>query len=46
MSNYCWAKGKDGKIKKDTPDHEFSHGMDSIRYGVSDILLPDTFSFD
>lgn len=46
ISNYCWAKGKDGKIKKDTPDHEFSHGMDSIRYGVSDILLPDTFSFD
>lgn len=46
VSNYCWAKSKDGKIKKDTPDHEFSHGPDSVRYGVSDILLPDTFSFD
>ena len=46
VSNYCWAKGKDGKIKKDTPGHEFSHGPDSVRYGVSDILLPDTFSFD
>lgn len=46
INNYCWATNKEGKIKKDTPDHEFSHGMDSIRYGVSDILLPDTFSFD
>lgn len=45
INNYCWAKGKDGKIKKDTPDHEFSHGMDSIRYGVTKILRPDTMSF-
>lgn len=45
ISNYCWAKDRDGKLT-DKPDHEFSHGMDSMRYGVSKLLLPDTFSFD
>jgi phage terminase large subunit len=45
ISNYCWSKDKDGK-PTDKPDHEFSHGMDSMRYGVSKILLPDAFSFD
>lgn len=45
ITNYCWAKDKNGK-PTDKPDHEFSHGMDGFRYGVSDILLPDTFSFD
>jgi phage terminase large subunit len=45
ISNYCWSKDKDGK-PTDKPDHEFSHGMDSMRYGVSRILIPDTFSFD
>ncbi len=46
ISNYCWKKdAKTGK-PTDVPDHEFSHGMDSMRYGVSKILLPDTFSFD
>ena len=45
IQNYCWAKDKDGK-PTDKPDHEFSHGMDSMRYGVSKILMPDTFSFD
>ncbi|MBR5583361.1 MAG: PBSX family phage terminase large subunit [Lachnospiraceae bacterium] len=45
ISNYCWAKDKDGK-PTDKPDHEFSHGMDSLRYGVSKTLMPDTFSFD
>lgn len=45
ISNYCWAKDKDGK-PTDKPDHEFSHGMDSMRYGVSKILMPDTFSFE
>lgn len=45
ISNYCWAKDKNGK-PTDKPDHEFSHGMDSMRYGVSKILLPDVFSFD
>ena len=45
ISNYCWSKDKDGK-PTDKPDHEFSHGMDSMRYGVSKALRPDTFSFD
>lgn len=45
ISNYCWAKDRDGK-PTDKPDHEFSHGMDSMRYGVSKILMPDAFSFE
>ncbi len=45
ISNYCWMKDKNGKLT-DKPDHEFSHGMDSMRYGISKILRPDTFSFD
>lgn len=45
ISNYCWEKDKNGK-PTDKPDHEFSHGMDSMRYGVNRILLPDTFSFE
>lgn len=45
ISNYCWSKDKNGK-PTDKPDHEFSHGMDSMRYGVCKILQPDTFSFD
>lgn len=45
IQNYCWAKDKNGK-PTDKPDHEFSHGMDSMRYGVSKVLLPDVFSFE
>ena len=45
IQNYCWETGKDGK-PTDKPDHEFSHGMDSMRYGVSKVLLPETFSFE
>ena len=45
ISNYCWSKDKDGRCTN-KPDHEFSHGMDSMRYGVSKILMPETFSFD
>lgn len=45
IDNYCWSKDKDGK-PTDKPDHEFSHGMDSMRYGVTKLLLPDAFSFD
>lgn len=44
ISNYCWAKDKNGK-PTDKPDHEFSHGMDSIRYGVTKALLPDLYSW-
>lgn len=45
IENYCWAKDKDGRLT-DKPDHEFSHGMDSMRYGVARLMLPETFSFD
>lgn len=45
IRNYCWEKDKDGKLTN-KPDHEFSHGPDSMRYGVSKILLPDAFSFE
>ena len=45
IGNYCWSKDKNGK-PTDKPDHEFSHGMDSMRYGVTKLLLPETFSFD
>ena len=45
ISNYCWKVDKNGK-PTDEPDHEFSHGMDSMRYGVTKLLLPETFSFE
>lgn len=45
IQNYCWAKDKNGNLT-DKPDHEFSHGMDSMRYGVAKLLLPPAFSFD
>lgn len=45
IENYCWAKDKDGK-PTDKPDHEFSHGMDSMRYGVTKALLPDLYSWE
>lgn len=45
ITNYCWAKDKDGK-PTDKPDHEFSHGMDAMRYGVTKLLVGNTFSFD
>ena len=43
--NYCWLKDKNGK-PTDKPDHDFSHGMDAMRYGASKALVADTFSFD
>lgn len=45
IQNYCWETDKDGK-STDKPDHEFSHGMDSMRYATGKILVGDTFSFD
>lgn len=45
INNYCWAKDKFDK-PIDKPEHEFSHGMDSIRYGTSKLLIGDTFSFE
>lgn len=45
ISNYCWAKDKFGR-PIDKPEHEFSHGMDAARYGVSKVLLKERFSFE
>lgn len=45
IQNYCWMKDKNDR-PTDTPDHEFSHGMDAMRYAVAKVLTPDTFSFD
>ena len=45
IGNYCWAKDKNGK-PTDKPDHEFSHGMDSFRYGVTKALMPDVYSWE
>lgn len=45
ICNYCWAKDKFDK-PIDKPEHEFSHGMDAARYGVSKALLADRFSFE
>lgn len=32
--NYLWATDKDGRILNE-PEHEFSHGMDAVRYGFN-----------
>lgn len=45
IENYCWEKDRDGRLT-DKPDHEFSHGMDAMRYGVARALRADTFSFE
>ena len=45
IQNYCYEEDKDGK-PTDKPDHEFSHGMDSMRYAVTKTLVGDTFSFE
>lgn len=45
ICNYCWEKDKYDK-PMDKPEHEFSHGMDAMRYGVSKVLLGNTFSFE
>lgn len=37
ISNYCWEKDKFGRLT-DRPEHEFSHGMDAIRYGAAKVL--------
>lgn len=45
IQNYCWSVDKNGK-PTDKPDHEFSHGMDSMRYGVAHLLLGSVYSWD
>lgn len=34
--NYLWATDKDGKILNE-PEHQWSHSMDAIRYGFSNL---------
>lgn len=45
IENYCWKKDSSSRLK-DEPEHDFSHGMDAMRYGVSKVLRPAVFSFD
>lgn len=45
IENYCWEKDRDGRLTN-KPEHDFSHGMDAMRYGAAKVLLPDTFSFE
>lgn len=45
IQNYCWETDKDGK-PTNKPDHEFSHGMDAMRYALGKILIGNTFSFE
>lgn len=44
IGNYCWSKDKFGK-PIDKPEHDFSHSMDALRYGVSKVLEGDRFSW-
>lgn len=45
VQNYTWQMDKFGK-PTDKPEHEFSHGPDSMRYGVADKLMGDIYSFE
>ena len=45
ISNYCWGKDSQGRLT-DKPEHEFSHSMDAMRYGVSKALIGSIYSFD
>lgn len=45
IQNYCWSLDRNGK-PTDKPDHEFSHGMDSMRYGVANLLLGSVYSWE
>ena len=35
-NNYVWITDKDGKILNE-PDHQYSHSMDAIRYGMENL---------
>lgn len=45
IQNYCWSMDRNGRMT-DTPDHEFSHGMDAMRYAAGRALIGETFSFE
>ena len=37
--NYLWMTDKNGKIINE-PEHEFSHAMDAVRYGITSLVKP------
>lgn len=39
--NYLWMTDKNGKILNE-PEHEWSHSMDAIRYGITSLTHPET----
>lgn len=44
--NYLWETDKNGRILN-VPEHQFSHSMDGIRYGITNIVkigAPDPFA--
>lgn len=41
--NYLWETDRDGKILN-VPEHEFSHSMDAIRYGVASMFKRKDFA--
>lgn len=44
IENYCYLKDRSGRMT-DKPDHEFSHGMDAMRYAVTKALLPERYGW-
>ena len=45
ITNYAWAKDRQGMLT-DRPDHEFSHGMDAMRYAVTEYLRRPVMKFN
>lgn len=45
IQNYCWEKNRMG-LMTGKPDHEFSHGMDAMRYAAAKVRIGDRFSWD
>jgi phage terminase large subunit len=41
--NYLWETDRDGKILNE-PEHQYSHGMDAIRYALSSIIKKPVFN--
>ena len=44
INNYCWGKDRNGHLT-DKPDHEFSHGMDSMRYVLANARWGHVYSW-
>jgi phage terminase large subunit len=38
--NYLWMTDKNGRVLNE-PEHEFSHSMDAIRYGITSMVHPN-----